>query len=109
MTHEPVRYRYSTVCFFHIYDTELHQQIRDYDNLEYKQVLDAVALFFLPDDSGACCDVYQTTRAGSVDQTRIYIMEAERFPAWLLQQNDAQSHVGKNGDISEKNPTWEEA
>lgn len=108
MSHESVRYPYSAVCFFHIYDTELHQGARDYDNLEYKQVLDAAALFFLPDDNGACCDVYHTTRAGSEDQTRIYIMKAERFPAWLQQQNDAQNHVGKIEESAENFPTCQD-
>lgn len=105
MAHTPTQYPHSTVCFFHIYDSALHKQIRDYDNLEYKQVLDAVALFFLPDDSGCCCDVYHTSCSGPEDQTRIYIMEAERFPDWLKQQNGVQSHVGKFEKSPENYPT----
>ena len=105
MAHTPVQYPHSTVCFFHIYDAALHRQIRDYDNLEYKQVLDAAALFFLPDDSGDCCDVYHTSCSGLEDQTRIYIMEAGRFPDWLKQQNGAQGDVGKIGESPENYPT----
>lgn len=106
MNHPPVSFPYSAVCFFHIYNEALHRQTRDYDNLEYKQVLDAAALFFLPDDSGACCDVFHTTRSGPEDQTHIYIMDAERLPAWLEEQKRPDPHVGKNDNLDGKNPTW---
>lgn len=87
MTHPVCRHEHSAICFFHIYDQQIHDCNRDYDNLECKQVLDAVALFFLPDDRGACCDVYHTSLPGAADETHIHILEAERFPTWLAEQN----------------------
>lgn len=72
------------VCFAHIYDRELSsRRIRDYDNVELKQVLDVVATFFLVDDSGRFCDTYHTTELGEGDGTHIFLMEKEHFPEWL--------------------------
>lgn len=87
MSHTFCRFERSTVCFFHIYDKSVHKYVRDHDNVECKQVLDAVALFFLPDDSGAYCDIYHTSRIGAADETRIYILSSEQFPFWLMKQN----------------------
>lgn len=87
MSHTVCQYERSTVCFFHIYDNRIHKYIRDYDNVECKQVLDAVALFFLPDDSGACCDIYHTSRIGIKDETQIYVLSSEHFPHWLADKN----------------------
>lgn len=87
MSHPICRYERSTVCFFHIYDKSIHPYVRDHDNVECKQVLDAVALFFLPDDSGAYCDIYHTSREGTTDETRIFILSSDCFPTWLAAQN----------------------
>lgn len=87
MSHTIPQHERSTVCFFHIYDSRIHKYIRDYDNVECKQVLDAVALLFLPDDSGACCDVYHTSRVGSKDETQIYVLASDDFPLWLADKN----------------------
>ena len=87
MSHPINRYKRSTVCFFHIYDSNIHPYIRDHDNVECKQVLDAVSLFFLPDDSGAYCDIYHTSRVGAMDETQIFILSSDLFPTWLAAQN----------------------
>ena len=77
-------YRDCIVCFIQVYDKSLsRKRIRDYDNLEIKQYLDAVAAWFLVDDGGLLCDAYQTTELGEADCTRMFIMEKPRFPAWL--------------------------
>lgn len=94
MSHPIKRYQRSTVCFFHIYDSNIHPYIRDHDNVECKQVLDAVSLFFLPDDSGAYCDIYHTSRIGATDKTQIFILSSEIFPTWLAAQNPMQKHIG---------------
>lgn len=82
--HPHWKFRECTVCFVNVYDRELpSRRIRDYDNLELKQVLDVVAAFFLTDDSGRLCDTYHTTELGGCDCTHILLMEKTCFPDWL--------------------------
>ena len=72
------------VCFSHVFDRNLSaRRIRDYDNLECKQLLDTVASFLMTDDSGLYCDAYHTTEFGSKDCTILTIMEKNAFPEWL--------------------------
>lgn len=72
------------VCFSHVFDRSLSaRRIRDYDNLECKQLLDTVASFLMTDDSGLYCDAYHTTEFGSKDCTVLTIMEKSAFPEWL--------------------------
>ena len=54
-------YRDCVICFSQIYDRELPQRrIRDYDNLEFKQILDTLCTYVLTDDSAF--SVIPTTR-----------------------------------------------
>ncbi len=77
-------FRECVICFTHIYDETLGlRRIRDYDNLEQKQVLDVIGSFVLTDDSGQFCDVFHTTEIGESDCVRIAIMEKDRFTQWL--------------------------
>ena len=70
--------------FSQIYDQSLSlQRIRDYDNLEFKQILDTIASYVLVDDTGLFCDSYHTTELGNYDHTVIFVMEPEIFPGWL--------------------------
>ena len=72
------------VCFSHIFDRNLSaRRVRDYDNLECKQLLDTVATFLMTDDSGLFCDAYHTTELGDKDCTMLTIMEKRAFPDWL--------------------------
>lgn len=72
------------VCFSHIFDRNLSaRRVRDYDNLECKQLLDTVATFLMTDDSGLFCDAYHTTVLGDKDCTMLTIMEKRAFPDWL--------------------------
>ena len=83
-SHVVKRFRHCVVCFAHIYCRDLpDRRIRDYDNLEIKQYLDAAAAWLLTDDGGLLCDVHHTTELGDADCTRMFIMEKPRFPAWL--------------------------
>lgn len=83
-THVVQRFQHCVVCFSHIYSRDLpERRVRDYDNLEVKQYLDAVAAWLLIDDGGLFCDVYHTTELGENDCTRMFIMDTPRFPAWL--------------------------
>jgi hypothetical protein len=78
------KFRECMVCFSHIYAKDLPiSRIRDYDNLELKQILDMAAAFFMTDDSGYLCDTYHTTEFGENDNTKIWIMNKNDFPEWL--------------------------
>lgn len=82
--HSVPRFRECVVCFSHIYDRELStRRVRDYDNLELKQILDVVCAFVMEDDTGLLCDAYNTTELGDCDCTRITVMGKERFAEWL--------------------------
>jgi len=82
--HPLPRFHHCMICFTHIYSKDLpERRIRDYDNLELKQIQDVVASFVLADDTGALCDSYHTTAFGEMDCTHLFIMDSERFPAWL--------------------------
>ena len=75
------------VCFSHTYCQDLpERRVRDYDNLEVKQYLDAVAAWLLIDDGGLFCDVHHTTELGETDCTRMFIMDTSRFPSWLAER-----------------------
>lgn len=85
--HHVQRYRHCVVCFSHVYCRDLpERRIRDYDNLELKQILDTVGVWLLTDDGGLLCDAYQTTELGEADCTRMFIMEKPRFPIWLTER-----------------------
>ena len=72
------------VCFTHVFDRKLSaRRIRDYDNLECKQILDTAAGFLMTDDSGLLCDAYHTTRLGDSDCTILSVMDRSLFPKWL--------------------------
>lgn len=82
--HELPRFRHCVFCFSHIYDEELPAcRVRDYDNLETKQILDVIATFIMEDDTGLLCDAYNSTETGETDCTRISVMDKERFSAWV--------------------------
>ena len=75
-THAVKRFQYCVICVSHVYCRCLpERRIRDYDNLELKQFLDAVGAWLLTDDGGLLCDAYQTTELGEADCTRMFIME----------------------------------
>lgn len=73
-----------TVCFLHLYDRELPLgRVRDHDNIEEKHVLDVISNFFLVSDGGLHADTYHLTRMAERDATKIYVMDAEKFPLWV--------------------------
>ncbi len=86
-THNFPLYKHCTICFTHVYDEKLcKSRVRDYDNLELKQVLDTISAFVLSDDTGRLCDMYHSTEFGATSYTRITIMEKEHFPGWLKER-----------------------
>lgn len=89
-SHQLRKYKHCVVCFSHIYSAELPiRRIRDYDNLELKQLLDVVSTFVMEDDTGLLVDAYNTTEIGTVDCTRIFVMDKDRFSDWLAEREKA--------------------
>ena len=87
--HAIPQFRHCVVCFSHVYCHEQpERRVRDYDNLELKQLLDVVSAFIMVDDSGLLCDAYNTTELGETDCTRIFIMARGQFPKWLEQRQN---------------------
>lgn len=83
------RYDGAVVCFVYEYDSRLPtNRVRDYDNIEKKQVLDVLTTFFLVDDSGICCETFNMTAIGNADKTRILIMPRERFVTWIAEMQE---------------------
>ena len=75
------------ICIEHIYDRCLPiTAVRDYDNLEFKSILDVIALYCMKDDTGVLCDLYHTTRFSYASCTMISVMPKKSFPAWLSTQ-----------------------
>ncbi|MDD4509470.1 MAG: DUF6100 family protein [Oscillospiraceae bacterium] len=88
-SHTMRKYQQCVVCFSHVYSAEQpERRVRDYDNLELKQLLDVISTFIMEDDSGLLCDAYNTTEIGKYDCTRISVMDKERFPAWLSEREN---------------------
>ena len=87
--HCVVRFPHYTVCFVMVYDRSLPQRrIRDYDNLELKAVLDAVAAFLMYSDGGMLCDAYHSTELGEIDCTRMFIMDSRLYPKWYEERQE---------------------
>lgn len=88
----------AAVCYIHQYNRDLPPtKIRDHDNIEEKQVVDALGMFFLVSDSGLFLDTYHTSRLGDRDRTFVFLMGQAVFPQWI--QMFYQSN-----DISKKEP-----
>lgn len=71
-------------------------RVRDYDNLELKQLLDVIATFVMEDDTGLLCDAYNTTEIGDGDCTRVSVMDKERFQGWL---SDRENRLRSISDL----------
>ena len=92
--HKVPHFKDCVVCFAHVYDESMPStRIRDYDNLELKQLLDVVSSFVMLDDSGLLCDAYNTTEWGTTDCTRMTIMPKERFPKWLEERKNVIKNI----------------
>lgn len=92
--HNVPRYEHCVVCFAHVYDRKLSRyRVRDYDNLELKQLLDVATSFVMLDDSGLLCDAYYTTELGESDCTRMFIMDSRHFPVWLAEREKSITSI----------------
>lgn len=54
-------------------------KIRDNDNYEYKDIVNTLAFWFLPDDSYKCCNIYNGTKISNKNSTEIYIIPTNNF------------------------------
>jgi hypothetical protein len=87
------------VCFIHEYDEKLAlSRVRDYDNIETRNVLNLVSTYFLTDDSGRFCNVFHTTKYGESDCTRIFLMPQKLLPSFLLRLEDGLKEVSTFSD-----------
>ena len=68
-------------------------EVRDYDNLEMKQLLDVLATFIMEDDNGLLVDAYNTTELGEKDCTCICVMDRFRFTKWLEERQDRLENI----------------
>lgn len=81
------KFRECIVCFSQVYSEDTpHRRIRDYDNLELKQVLDVIAAYVMEDDCGALCDVYHTTEYAKKDCTEVSVMNRDKFKEWIAKR-----------------------
>lgn len=78
------------ICITHVYDKSLPAagRIRDPDNIEMKEIIDAICSSLLTDDNGILCDIYSTSELENTDMTRISIMSKDMFPAWILRHKN---------------------
>lgn len=94
------------VCFSHVFDRTLStRRVRDYDNLECKQILDTVSGFLMTDDSGLFCDAYHTTEFGERDCTVLTVMEKMAFPGWLAEVKNRGNSISDFRLFSRNFPT----
>ena len=89
-------YEKATICFQHMYDGNLPKShIRDHDNIEEKQAVDALGTFFLQSDGGLFLNTYHATMISNQDRTVLFLMPQERFPDWIQEKS-------READISKK-------
>ena len=55
---------------------------RDYDNVETKLVIDAIALYLLEDDSPEQCEVFHCTALGQEASLDVYVVPRDDFSYW---------------------------
>lgn len=70
------------VVFKHNY-SDKHRMWRDHDNVEINVVMDALALYFLSDDTSKSCDHFYFSSPSDYDNTDIYIIKQTKFHKWL--------------------------
>lgn len=93
-SHPLPKFEHCVVCFSHIYSEDLPlRRVRDYDNLELKQLLDVISTFVMKDDTGLLCDAYNTTEIGESDCTRITVMDTNYFPEWLKKRKKSLKSI----------------
>jgi len=82
------RFDKCTIWVTHVYDWDLPTEgrIRDFDNLELKEIIDIINPFLLKDDSPKWCSIYQDMEKGDTDATHILIMKDHQFARYFARQ-----------------------
>lgn len=95
------RYRNCVLIFRHVYDRNRpEREYRDHDNIELNTVVDAIAMFFLVDDTPLECRHYYCSAPGSTERTEVYIVPRNEFEDWLALENS----IPEIGLFLHKNP-----
>ena len=85
---ETIRYRNCVLIFRHVYDRNRpEREYRDHDNIELNTVVDALAMFFLVDDTPLECRHYYCSARGSIERTEVYIVPRNEFETWLAMES----------------------
>ncbi len=75
-THSIDRMSHAVIWFIYEYAEDVPMcQIRDYDNIEAKEVLDLINTHFLVDDGGRYCELHYSIKRGKRNRTRVVISE----------------------------------
>ena len=91
LAREKIRYRNCVLIFRHVYDGHRpEREYRDHDNIELNTVVDAIAMFFLVDDTPLECRHYYCSAAGDEERTEVYIVPREDFETWLVMENSPE-------------------
>lgn len=99
-------YEQATVCFLHGYDKKLSMaRVRDHDNIEEKQMVDALGMFFLVSDGGMYLNTYHASVQGDEDRTVLFLMHQEAFPRWISGMEEAKLISEKEVGERVENPT----
>ena len=89
-----------------MYDERLPKsRIRDHDNMEEKQVVDALGMFFLQSDGGLFLNTYHVSVISNQDRTVLFLMPQEWFPSWLQKENSGTDISKKSAVVSVENST----
>ena len=82
-----IRYRNCVLIFRHVYDRNRpEREYRDHDNIELNTVVDAIAMFFLVDDTPLECAHFYCSAAGDEERTEVYIVPRADFESWLAME-----------------------
>ena len=88
---EKIRYRNCVLIFRHVYDRNRpEREYRDHDNIELNTVVDAIAMFFLVDDTPLECRHYYCSAAGDEERTEVYIVPRADFESWLAMEKNPE-------------------
>ena len=86
-----IQYRNCVLIFRHVYDCNRpEREYRDHDNIELNTVVDAIAMFFLVDDTPLECRHYYCSAAGDEERTEVYIVPRADFESWLAIENSPE-------------------
>jgi len=86
-----IKYRNCVLIFRHVYDRNRpEREYRDHDNIELNTVVDAIAMFFLVDDTPLECRHYYCSAAGDEERTEVYIVPRADFESWLVIENSPE-------------------